>query len=79
MQPYLDLVHAYGWGNYMFQTNQGPSFPAHQYLFGATSAYGGQWDHKGYFAAENTNSVVNTGCIAPSTITVPVINPQGVE
>jgi hypothetical protein len=26
VQPYLDLVHDYGWGNYMFQTNQGPSF-----------------------------------------------------
>jgi phospholipase C len=31
VQPYLDLVNAYGWGNYMFQTNQGPSFPAHQF------------------------------------------------
>jgi phospholipase C len=38
VQPYLDLVAAYGFGNYMFQTNQGPSFPAHQFLFGATSA-----------------------------------------
>ena len=23
-----------GVGNYMFQTNQGPSFPAHHFLFG---------------------------------------------
>ena len=38
VQPYLDIVHAYGWGNYMFQTNQGASYPAHQFLFGATSA-----------------------------------------
>ena len=55
VQPYLDLVKAYGWGNYMFQTNQGPSFPAHQYLFGATSAPSADDDHNGIFAAENTD------------------------
>ena len=50
VQPYLDLVKAYGWGNYMFQTNQGPSFSAHQYLFGATSAPSAADDHSGIFA-----------------------------
>jgi phospholipase C len=76
VQPYLDLVHAYGWGNYFFQTNQGPSFPAHQYLFGATSAYSAFWDQNGYFAAENVQPV---GCAAPSATRVVGINPQGVE
>src|SRR6202035_3973132 len=33
LNPYLDLATQYGWANYMFQTNQGPSFPAHQFLF----------------------------------------------
>ena len=55
VQPYLDLAKAYGWANYMFQTNQGPSFPAHQYLFGATSAPSADDDHNGVFAAENTD------------------------
>jgi phospholipase C len=50
LQPYLDIVHDYGWGNYMFQTNQGPSFSAHQYLFGATSAPSAADDHSGIFA-----------------------------
>ena len=78
VQPYLDLVKAYGWGNYMFQTNQGPSFPAHQFLFGATSAPSADDDHNGIFAAENTpNSTA--GCTAPKTTRVPLINPQGVE
>jgi hypothetical protein len=63
----------------MFQTNQGPSFPAHQFLFVATSAPSANDDHNGIFAAENTGASVNTGCIAPSTITVPLINPQGAE
>ncbi len=77
VQPYLDLVKAYGWGNYMFQTNQGNSFPAHQYLFGATSAPSAEDDHKGIFAAESNNGV--TGCMAPSTTSVALINPQGLE
>jgi phospholipase C len=32
VSPYLDLATQYGWANYMFQTNQGPSFPAHQFI-----------------------------------------------
>ncbi|MFZ1007883.1 MAG: hypothetical protein WAN65_13665, partial [Candidatus Sulfotelmatobacter sp.] len=28
VNPYLDMAKQYGWANYMFQTNQGPSFPA---------------------------------------------------
>jgi len=38
VQPYYDIAQAYGWANYMFQTNEGPSFPAHQFLFTGTSA-----------------------------------------
>ena len=80
VQPYLDLVKDYGWGNYMFQTNQGPSFPAHQFLFGATSAPSAEDDHNGIFAAENTpNSTA--GCAAEMTNATStwLINPQGVE
>ena len=29
MQPYYDLVHAYGWGNYFYQTNEGASWSSH--------------------------------------------------
>jgi hypothetical protein len=38
VQPYFDLATGYGFANYMFQTNEGPSFPAHQFLFTGTSA-----------------------------------------
>ena len=51
LQPYLDIVHGYGWGNHFFQTNQGPSLSAHQFLFGATSAPTAADDHNGIFAA----------------------------
>ena len=81
VQPYLDLVQAYGWGNYMFQTNQGPSFPAHQFLFGATSAPSADDDQAGTFAAENVgkgDASKSAGCAAKSTSSVPLINADGV-
>ena len=36
-QPYLDLATQYAFGDNMFGTNEGPSFPAHQYLISGTS------------------------------------------
>ena len=38
--PYFDIAAKYGFANYFFQTNQGPSQPAHDFLFGGTSAPG---------------------------------------
>jgi phospholipase C len=67
VQPYLDLAGSYGWANYMFQTNQGPSAPAHQYLFGGTSAPSAEDDAAGIFVAENDG--MSTGCLsAPGTL-----------
>jgi phospholipase C len=76
--PYLELATQYGWANYMFQTNQGPSFPAHQYIFGGTSAPSAADDAAGVFASENmsgTSSVA--GCTAPTGTTVQLIGPTG--
>ncbi len=39
--PYFDIAAKYGFANYFFQTNQGPSAPAHDFLFGGTSAPAG--------------------------------------
>ena len=61
VNPYLALARQYGWGNYFFQTNQGPSFPAHQFLFGGTSAPSAADDAKGTFASENTGG--EAGCV----------------
>ena len=38
VQPYLQMAQTYAFGDNMFQTNQGPSFPAHQYILSGTSA-----------------------------------------
>src|SRR5580698_7240902 len=79
LNPYLTLATQYGWANYMFQTNQGPSFLAHQFLFGGTSAPSQADDAAGIFAAENPVGSAIVGCIAPVGTTVQVINSSGSE
>jgi phospholipase C len=81
LDPYLALATQYGWANYMYQTNQGPSYPAHQFLFGATSAPSAADDSAGIFASENLYDAVQAlasgaiGCAAPSTARVQLIAP----
>jgi phospholipase C len=60
LDPYITLATTYGWANLMFQTNQGPSYPAHQFIFGATSAPTAKDDMLGIFVAENADT--NYGC-----------------
>jgi phospholipase C len=71
--PYLQMAAQYGWANYMFQTNQGPSFSAHQILFSGTTAETAEDDAEGDFVAEvpggpqgaNYYGPDDTGCLAP--------------
>jgi phospholipase C len=82
VQPYLEMAQHYTFGDHMFQTNQGPSMPAHQYIIAGTS-----WDgtagstlfqseladlpaHDGGATAANAN----TGCSAPTNETVQMID-----
>lgn len=48
--PYCTLAAQYGFANRMFQTNQGPSEPAHHFLFSGTSAPS---DTSDWFESEN--------------------------
>ena len=73
VQPYFDLATQYGFSNRMFQSNQGPSFPAHQFLISGTSAPA---TDSTLFAAENPLSVSNGCASAPGTL-VPMIAPNG--
>ncbi len=80
LNPYLDIATQYGFANYMFQTNQGPSFPAHLFLFGGTSAPNAADDANGIYAAENVlPGNAQAGCIAQATTTVYLIEPPGHE
>lgn len=77
LNPYLDMATQYGFANYMFQTNQGQSLPAHQILFGGTSAPSASDDALGIFAAENDKYRVNSGCVAPSDSKIELVTPAG--
>jgi phospholipase C len=78
--PYFTMAETYTFADRMFQTNQGPSFPAHQFIISGTSAPTPTSD---LFAAENPAGVINatseTGCTAPAGETVAMIDPTGDE
>jgi phospholipase C len=40
VEPYFTMAKTYTFADRMFQTNEGPSFPAHQYIISGTSAIG---------------------------------------
>ncbi|HXM20184.1 MAG TPA: alkaline phosphatase family protein [Terriglobales bacterium] len=64
VKPYFDIATSYGFANYMFQTQQGPSFEAHQFILGGTSAPVWPGDVNNYFqdfVAENA-SFYDSGC-----------------
>ncbi len=62
IQPYFTMAETYTFGDHMFQTNQGPSFPAHQYLLSGTSRIAAT---STIAVAENPESAGNgAGCLA---------------
>jgi phospholipase C len=78
INPYIELATQYGWANYMFQSNQGPSFPAHQFIFGGTSAPNALDDSHGIFAAENMSGTPGpAGCMARLGTFVWLVTPSG--
>ena len=82
LDPYYQLAAQYGFANYMFQTNQGPSYPAHLFLFTGTSApiaYPTQYYD--YFAEETAPAinVFRYGCIADLGMAVLDVSPSGGE
>jgi len=75
VQPYFAMAEQYTFGDRMFQTNEGPSFPAHQFILAGTSA---PTATSPLFASENPNASP-AGCIAPATETVIMIDALGSE
>jgi phospholipase C len=71
--PYITMAQQYGWANFMFQTNQGPSTPAHQFIFAGTSAPSASADNSATFLAENPSGL---GCLAPLNAVFKLISPQ---
>jgi len=67
IQPYFTMAETYTFADRMFQTNEGPSFPAHQYLLAGTSAITATSttsiaDNPG---GDQRSGVEYAGCLAP--------------
>ena len=77
--PYFAMAKQYTFGDRMFQTNQGPSFPAHQYIVSGTSTVA---NGSSYRAAENPFHPGNGetgGCDSISGSLVTLIDSAGKE
>ena len=67
--PYWQLAKNYSFADRMFQSNSGPSFPAHLYLIASQSP----------FADENPTDPSTWGCDSPKGTTVDALDAQGQE
>ena len=82
--PYFQMAEQYTFGDRMFQTNEGPSFPAHQFIISGTSApTAPPAATSNMFVADNAGGVPNaggnTGCTSPPAEFVYLIDPSGNE
>jgi phospholipase C len=78
VEPYFQMAEQYVFADRMFQTHQGNSFPAHQFILAGTSA---PTATSPLFAADNPlgapNATDDTGCTAPAGEFVSMIDPSG--
>jgi len=81
--PYFKLAQTYTFCDRMFQTNQGPSFPAHQFIISGTSAPTANTEA---CASENPknpkgapNAFFDSGCTAPAGELVAILDTDGHE
>jgi hypothetical protein len=77
LAPYFQMAETYTFGDRMFQTNQGPSFPAHQFIISGTSAPVPPANAMSkFFVAENPLGILeqHTGCTAPPQEVVQLID-----
>jgi len=79
--PYFQMAEQYTFADHMFQTQQGPSYEAHQFIIAGTAAPTATSNE---FAANSPVGGSNrpgqhTGCSAPPTQRVKLIDPFGNE
>ena len=78
--PYFQLAEQYSFGDRMFQTNEGPSFPAHEFIISGTSAVS---ETSKLFVADNPSGIAKAftiaGCTAPPQESVGIVDSTGKE
>ncbi len=79
VEPYFAMAKQYAFADRMFETNEGPSFPAHQYILSGTSTIG---NGSALRAAENPRTPSGKftgGCDSPPGSLVSLIDSYGNE
>ena len=79
---YLQMAQTYAFGDQMFQTNEGPSYSAHQFIISGTSTPGtaDSGDYVSDFVSENPiPNNATAGCLAATGTYAKIINPEGAE
>jgi phospholipase C len=80
IKPYWDLAQQYTIADEMFETSEGPSFPAHQYLVSGTSAISNTSTYKASENASDESDIGKQGgCDSLPSTTVETIDPYGSE
>ncbi len=79
VEPYYAMAKAYTFADEMFQTNQGPSFPAHQYLISGTSTLNNSTTDRSANNPLTAQAQLTGGCDSPAGSLVAVINLRGGE
>jgi phospholipase C len=77
--PYMTMAEQYTFGDRMFQTNQGPSYPSHQYIVSGDSLALPAYNEE---VAENPGKTIHGlggGCDSPKREMVTLIDSRGYE
>jgi phospholipase C len=77
VQPYYTLAEEYAFADEMFESDQGPSFAAHQYLLSGTSTVSQGSPNKAADNPNTPNGTADGGCDSPKGTLGDVITPQG--
>jgi phospholipase C len=79
VEPYFRMAESYAFADRMFQTNQGPSLPAHQYILSGTSTIRAGSPLRAAENAYTAERKFTGGCDSPPGSHVWLINPAGDE
>jgi len=79
VEPYFKLATTYTFADRMFETNQGPSFPAHQYLISGTSTISNGSELRAASNAFTLAGGFTGGCDSPPNSFVYLIDASGDE
>lgn len=79
VEPYFEMASRYTFADRMFQTNQGPSFPAHQYIISGTSTVSNGSQLRAASNALAPSGGFTGGCDSPLGSFVLLIDASGNE